>query len=1116
MRNGAVIAILLVCLAAIFFLLNSEDDVARGHRSTGSDAIGGAGATGDVDSADVKTAAGAADARGNADRDPNRIPGPALVLRGLVLASGKPLGGATVTAHRAFPDFVTNAWNNPAAREYTENPFPPIGETTTSGDGRFEIRIARRTRLTIEARAPGYAVTRGLIYIPGQSNPAEITLRLEPGFEFLGRVTNHKAEPIAAAKVRAILRGNWRVPPAFVETETSEAGEFSFDMLSKGMHGIEVTAEGYASSSSWTQIPAPGPLNVELTPGGSVRGTVTGVGGVPLAGAKVTISSGTGQSTSKGEAETSADGTYVIPHLAPGDLRSALIQHADYGERTTARGDLRLPPELLKAGETLTVDASLTMGETVTGVVVNESTDAPVADVRLTLNRLNAQYSSHQEIGYTISGADGHFRFEHVLDGSYAIGAIGPGVARVLNRYMNNQRSITLDFTAEEGSAIESQRVVVTPAGEVHARIVLGDRPPPTNLGGNLYVGAQHIGWAQADLLGQLIYRGAPTTDAEEAYVQTYNPTAKSKEFAIAIGEVTEVVVEVDDEGGFTGVVEDENDQPLHAAVVRLLPANQLNQARNLASQTWNASVTDAQGRFSITIPSWVRSQVANSPPYIVAAHAEYDATLVKDIKLPAKGETKEVRVRLIKGGAISGQVVFDDGTPAGQCWVSISPQTEKGDKTDVRQRRSSKTDSAGKFEIKGVGPGKWTATAVGSDGSASQRDLAAGEQVRLEITRKEFISGFVLDEDGAPVANARVVAMTGDAKPQQRSGATTSATGYFRLGHLAGGTYTILVKPQSQRQGRGVQSGSFLEKDAGPVPTGTDELLITVSSGAIARGRVVGPDGKPVAGAMVSALLKKKAPRQPSVPTAITNTRGEFKLKGLGEERVEFLAGAAGFLPATTKAMADDEDIELRLSKGESIRGEVRKPDGSPAPNLWVWISSSDPEVSKRLADWRSRGGTRVMQSSANQGARTDKTGEIHIRGVFPGEYWLRVWSQESVAAPVQANTNGARVSIRLESPYKITGTVLDEQGQPIVSNNQTPSLTAYRDNQWFAGTRAKPDGTFELLKVPGGALEIRVYMAGYQWAKVPSSGGASGVPIVLKKQVKKATAKATKKAKR
>ena len=136
--------------------------------------------------------------------------------------------------------------------------------------------------------------------------------------------------------------------------------------------------------------------------------------------------------------------------------------------------------------------------------------------------------------------------------------------------------------------------------------------------------------------------------------------------------------------------------------------------------------------------------------------------------------------------------------------------------------------------------------------------------------------------------------------------------------------------------------------------------------------------------------------------------------------------------------------------------------------------------------------------------------------RGVFPGEYWLRVWSQESVAAPVQANTNGARVSIRLEPPYKITGTVLDEQGQPIVSNNQTPSLTAYRGNQWFAGTRAKPDGTFELLKVPGGAVELRVYMAGYQWAKVPSSGGASGVHVVLKKQVKKATAKATKKAKR
>jgi hypothetical protein len=117
------------------------------------------------------------------------------------------------------------------------------------------------------------------------------------------------------------------------------------------------------------------------------------------------------------------------------------------------------------------------------------------------------------------------------------------------------------------------------------------------------------------------------------------------------------------------------------------------------------------------------------------------------------------------------------------------------------------------------------------------------------------------------------------------------------------------------------------------------EPLQIALQPAATIRGRVVDPDGKPVAGAevCVKASCGSFFAAAPPPLRTTTDARGEFVLKGAppGATRVHCLA--AKFALAQLNGNAEDCTWDFALKPGAVVAGRVRREDGKSPARLRV-----------------------------------------------------------------------------------------------------------------------------------------------------------------------------------
>ena len=137
--------------------------------------------------------------------------------------------------------------------------------------------------------------------------------------------------------------------------------------------------------------------------------------------------------------------------------------------------------------------------------------------------------------------------------------------------------------------------------------------------------------------------------------------------------------------------------------------------------------------------------------------------------------------------------------------------------------------------------------------------------ELEVPLWASSFLEGFVLGEDGKPVAGAEVLAQGGHTVPRT----TTSPEGGFSL-EVSNGTY-VLAARQGERMGRiphilQVAPGETLR-----------DLRITLGALSGLRGTVTTtPEGTPVAGARLVASPSNQAGE---VGSANTGTDGRYTL---------------------------------------------------------------------------------------------------------------------------------------------------------------------------------------------------------------------------------------------
>jgi protocatechuate 3,4-dioxygenase beta subunit len=291
--------------------------------------------------------------------------------------------------------------------------------------------------------------------------------------------------------------------------------------------------------------------------------------------------------------------------------------------------------------------------------------------------------------------------------------------------------------------------------------------------------------------------------------------------------------------------------------------------------------------------------------------------------------------------------------------------------------------------------------------------------------------------------------------------------------------------------------------------PTGT----------AIIRGTILNSDGRPLRRAQVS--LVSEAFTEPKRTS--TDRQGRYELTGLPAGRVTLTASRAGYLTlsygqsrpgeaARPIELADGQEVtkvDITLMRGGVIAGRVADEAGEPLAGASV--------VAMQM---RFRSGKRQLLPVGGGIGTTDDTGQYRVRGLEPGEYYVRAMSRDTWQSdpptretmafvptfyPGTPSSGGAqRVRVRYgqEVPgidfgmvpgkaVSISGTATSSQGQPLAG--ETVNLSYEIRGETFtsigsgASTKVNPDGSFVLRNVVPGDYALTVQFR-------PSAGTAEG----------------------
>ena len=308
-----------------------------------------------------------------------------------------------------------------------------------------------------------------------------------------------------------------------------------------------------------------------------------------------------------------------------------------------------------------------------------------------------------------------------------------------------------------------------------------------------------------------------------------------------------------------------------------------------------------------------------------------------------------------------------------------------------------------------------------------------AGE-VRLEFPA--IVQGRVVEEGTMlGIAGATVYLVNSHqthamlATPGRERGitATTDASGFFQFQNAPPqGIVNLSVEAD------GYASSPLLTHTLKPqVP---NEFTLNVVRGAPIAGVVVDPNGKPIAGATVTATgLSTKTPQN---ATTESGADGRFEFPSLRVGPYHLQTSLAGYLDAK-EPLVTTGDTEVKLVLGQRGFAKVRVTGANGAPIKTYRISltryfPNNPAGVGKVLDFPDR--------NVNPGDYSSEFGGdwAVVRGLPPGDFRLQVEDKahaKTLSPPFTVVEGGAppEVEVQMTLGGSIVGTVVDDNGQPV-----------------------------------------------------------------------------------
>lgn len=410
--------------------------------------------------------------------------------------------------------------------------------------------------------------------------------------------------------------------------------------------------------------------------------------------------------------------------------------------------------------------------------------------------------------------------------------------------------------------------------------------------------------------------------------------------------------------------------------------------------------------------------------------------------------------------GRLAVAVRYDDGTIAVDVGLSLQAP---GSEVRVGLQRA-RTDAQGNCMFTRVAPGTWWLRSdLAGVGPTSRVVARAGETThhRVVLPVQLRIRGHVIDQDGVPIAGARIVL-----SPPATFGhevcevAVTDLVGAFTL--VSGMNPSMIG---ARAAGHAPSTLQLLEGQPGSFVDGV-VLRLSSQAGEL-RGHVRGPGGQPIEAAVVRVgddrmdAVRPTDVAAPQVPTQVeSDESGAYVADGIAPGSHAVVVRKLGY--ATWRGRCEVQTgrtttLDAQLLEGGRVSGVVRIPGSQPIGGAKLTTGRIGDLAFARM----------VTQADGKYGFEDLEPGECIITAVHP-EY-----GQTFVKVQCEAGKEVVQ-DIELQPGIVVHGRVLSMDGKPLPAY-----VNAFQDEPkpwgWDAWAR-QSDGRFWIAGAPPGLVHLRV----------------------------------------